>query len=819
MKSNLLLLLILLSFGHTYAQEDKIMGEGRIKGRVIDSASRLPLAYATITCFENAHGNVAGGMITDDQGTFVIDNLKSGAYWLKVDFLGYGSKTIQNVTVGARPGITNIGDILISSNEKSLSGITVTGAKNFMEVHLDKLVYNAERDLTSQGGVATDLLKKVPQVSVDADGNVELLGNKDVRVFINGKPSTMFDNNLAAALQSIPASQIKTIEVITSPGAQYDAQGTAGIINIVLKDNKSQGINGSIALSAGSRLNTGSANIHARKGKVDFSISLSGNEQLKGTTQNTLNRINTNADRTVDSSQIKQNGTGTLEKNGYRGQMGMDWTINKKNNITATISYNNLGNINNGNTYQSEQMSFPVAFDSTVRNSNNTFRYATTDWNIGYLKKFSTEGQELNLSFQNSIGRGNTTFDQHQIMAGQSIPFAGANGNNNLKDNETYIVADYAQPLVKDMTLNVGAKSSFSNINSYSENYFPDTTIKKSILNQTDNFNFNREIYAAYVSVTFRLWDQYNLKTGIRNEYTQLNIPSDSNKIAPSYNSFIPSVIISRKLSKNQTIKASYYRRIQRAGYKELNPFIDATDPSSLIQGNPYLKPERTNAGELSYSRFFEQGSSLLINFYYRNTEDDEQSYVLHYDSIKAGKSTYKNVTLTTNENAGHQQLTGVNISGTLSLSHKLEVRGNVQVFNKFIESNFIPGNTLSSFNYRSNLNASYRFSETLAAEFFGNFNSARTEIQGKFPSFTSYSFAVRKLIWNKQGSLAFTTTNPFNKYTDQAMQVTGPDFTLTSNRKIPYQSFGISFTYKFGKMEYNEKKADKDLNNSDEGN
>ena len=146
-------------------------------------------------------------------------------------------------------------------------------------------------------------------------------------------------------------------------------------------------------------------------------------------------------------------------------------------------------------------------------------------------------------------------------------------------------------------------------------------------------------------------------------------------------------------------------------------------------------------------------------------------------------------------------------------------MRGNIQVFNKYIVSNFIPGNTLNSINYRSNLNASYRFNSTLVAEFFGNFNSARTEIQGKFPSFTSYSFAIRKLIWNKKGSLAFTTTNPFNSFTNQATEVTGPDFTLNSNLKIPYQSFGMSFSYKFGKIEFKEKKADKDMNNSDDGN
>ncbi len=807
MKCSLCTCLLLFLCFQAFPQQ----GLGKLKGRVVDSATGSAIAYATVTCFLGSNSTVAGGMITDDGGTFIIDNLPVGSYRVKVDFLGYGSKTLEAIEIREQHPTVNLGDISIAGNTRILKDVTISGSKNFMENHLDKLVYNVEKDISSQGGVATDILKKVPQVSVDVDGKVELLGSSNIRVFINGKPSTMFDNNLAEALQAIPASQIKSIEVITSPGAQYDAQGTGGIINIILKDNKSQGINGSIAISDGTRLNNGSANIHARKGKVDISASLSGNAQLKGTTINTSDKLKTNASRTTDSSEILQTGTGALEKNGYRGQLGIEWNRSKKSTLSASVSSSNSGTINHGTTNQAATDYFPKVTDNTVRYSGNTVRYRSLDWNINWLKKMAKDGQELNLAVQGSNGNGRTWFDQAQDYVGFNMPFSGGKGLNRMTDNETYVLADYAHPLGKNMVLNVGAKGSFSRITSYSENSLLDTVSEQYLLNQTNNFNFSRDVYATYASITIPLGHVYSLKLGVRNEYTANVIPTDTGNVAPSYNSFIPSVLIQRKLGKNQTIKATYYRRIQRAGYRQLNPFIDATDPTSLLQGNPYLKPERTHAAELYYSRFFEQGSSIMINCFYRNTQDDEQSYILNYKSIAVGKAVYNNATITTNENAGTQQLTGVNISGTLSLGQKLEVRGNLQVFNKYIVSNLVPGTTFSSFNYRSNINASYKFSSTLVAEFFGNFNSARTEIQGKFPSFSSYSFAARKLMVKKKASIAITTTNPFNQYTNQATSVTGTDFTVTSNKKLPYQSFGINFTYKFGKMEYKEKKKDEE--------
>ena len=295
-------------------------------------------------------------------------------------------------------------------------------------------------------------------------------------------------------------------------------------------------------------------------------------------------------------------------------------------------------------------------------------------------------------------------------------------------------------------------------------------------------------------------------------------MPGDTVFFHPSYNFFAPSGVISRKLNDNETIKLSYSRRLQRPGFRRLNPFIDATDPANLLRGNPALRPEKVENVELSYYRFFEKGNSLLVTLYEKYQVDDNQTYIQYYPVLTVGDSVYRNVAVVTTVNASIEQMAGINISGSLSLSQKFELRGSVILFDKYIISH-IDSTTTNSLNYRINGNANYQFSKTLVAEVFYSFNSPRTEIQGKFPSYTNYSFAIRKLLFNKKLSIAFTTTNPINKYTDQATDIQGHNFHINIDRKVPNQSFGISVNYKFGKMEYKEKKQDREQGMPDEGN
>ena len=775
-----------------------------ILGIVADSATLHPLEYAAVSVYPKDSTTPVGGMITDDKGAFTIADLKPGVYRLKVEFIGYRPKIKDNITLKA--GNNDIGTVSIADKSNKMKEVTITGQKSFVENKLDKLVFNVGNDVTSSGGSATDVLKKVPQVDVDINGNVELLGNANIKVLLNGKPSAQFDNNLAEALRVIPASQIDKIEVITSPGAQYDVEGTGGIINIILKESKVKGINGTFNISAGTRVENTSLYLHAQNGPVEFNFSVSGNANLSG-------NVPTSSNRTADSAgivqtRLLQSGTGSTYWYGYRSQLGMDWDITKTDHFSVNLGYFFHGNQNTGSLNQ-QQLAYGVnPIDAlSGRNTTSGDGYGGADLTLNYKKKFKGEGHELMVFARPAAYNELETYSRKN--AEQSVTVSGAGGAQHEHFFDFNYGADYSRPLGKDIVLNVGAKATVSRINvdanhtvldMGSGNYVDDPTF----LNNYANY---RDVYAAYASITFPFFKNYSLKLGMRDEYTLFYKTSPTDSLIPAYNTPAPSAVISRSFGKKQSLKLAYSHRIQRPGYWDLNPYIDASDPLNISSGNPALKPEKVDNLDLTYFQSFEKGRSLMVMAYYRYSTEDQQEYIYFDSQLKVGDSVYKNVSVTTMENAGIQYVSGFNVSGTYTaFDEKMEIRGNAIVFNKYIVSSIIAGATANSLNYRLNGNVTYKFGKDWVVEGFCNYRSARTEIQGTFPGYLSYSFAFKKLFWKKNGSLAFTTTDPFNQYIDQATNVSGVGFSMYNDRKMPYRSFGLAFSYKFGKLEFFDK-------------
>ena len=243
-------------------------GGNSIIGTVISAESKIPLEYGTVTIFIKGEKKPLTGTTTDKTGSFNLTDIPPGTFTIVFENIGYTGYTMNNVLLSKKDAIIDLKNISLTPQKTTLQGVTVVAKEKLIDNRIDKLVFNAEKDISSQGGVATDVLKKIPQVSVDADGNVELSGSSGIKFLINGKPSTAFGSNIADVLQSIPASQIKSVEVITNPGAKYDAQGLGGIINIILKTNNTRGYNGNISLTAGTRQDNASLNFNARKSKI-----------------------------------------------------------------------------------------------------------------------------------------------------------------------------------------------------------------------------------------------------------------------------------------------------------------------------------------------------------------------------------------------------------------------------------------------------------------------------------------------------------------------------------------------------------------------
>ncbi|MBN9384820.1 MAG: TonB-dependent receptor [Chitinophagaceae bacterium] len=796
------------------AQQQTNAGKGRITGRILDSLTQSPVEYATITLYVAGIARPVNGATTNNKGVFTIDGLPPGSYILTVGFIGYQPRSIDAIALTGKP--FTLADILLTKKQEALQTVTVTASKGLVENKIDKMVYNAEKDITSQGGVATDILKKVPMVSVDVDGNVQLQGNSNVLFLINGKPSSIFGNNLADALQSIPASQIKNIEVITTPGARYDAEGTGGIINIVLKENRLRGINGNISLTAGTRLENGSLNLNARRGNFGLNAFFSGNAQLRSTRVNSSDRLSEDT-ATGTKDRLQQQGSSRFNRQGYESGLGFEWSIDHRNTLSGNIGYDNFGNRNNGSFLQQQTgydpSGTPVSTFSSFVLSGSRFQGHSLDYSLSYKRTFAQEDRELNISYDGSYGNNHSAYHQAQSLPTGDSTFAGSNSNSDGHDHETNFRLDYVQPLSEKIKLETGGRIQIRQIASASSVYTlsPVSGHYAYDTGQSNALSYGRHVYAGYASLTFPIFNWLDVKGGLRYERTETDavFSKSSGAHIPGYNTFAPSLILSHSFENDQTIKIAYTKRIQRPNYRWLNPYINASDPKNITTGNPYLQPEITHNIELTWSKSFEKGVALNVVLFYHHQIHDIQPFITYYPTYTIGDSVYTNTSVSIPMNVGAEDNYGLNVFGSVPLGPKVNIRSNLSFFDRYITTGALGGSNVTSFNYRLNMNATYQLSNTFVLEFFGNFNSRRNELQGRYPSFTTYNLAFRKQVWNKKGSIAFSATNPFAANVKQETSVTGGHFTLHSLQQLPYRSFGINFTYKFGKLEFKKDKEE----------
>ena len=792
-------------------------GGNSITGTVLNVDSKTPLEYATVTVFAEGDKKPLTGTTTDKTGTFTLSEIPAGTFNIVIENIGFAPFTKNGLVINKKDAIIDLKNILLTNQKTTLQDVTVVAKSKLIENKIDKMVFNAEKDVSSQGGVATDVLKKIPQVSVDADGNVQLAGNSGIRFLINGKPSSAFGSNIADVLQSITASQIKSIEVITNPGARYDAQGMGGIINIILKNNNTKGYNGNISLSAGTRNENGSLNLNMRRNTFGINAFFSGNKRLRSHSSSNNHRV------TTDSgiiSTLDQNSSSEFDRQGYQSGMGFDWTYKKFNSFSGNIAYNYFKFNGSGSTDQNLQ---PDKGGNTppvlsLVNGGNKYLYHSVEGSLNYKRTFEKEDQELEASINIDDGYNHGRSYSEQFLFPQDSLNYGTKAFNPATTGETIVSVDYTQPLPKDIKLGIGAKSTFFNIESNadvtsyqpaSKNYVPNSFL-------SNNLTYKQKVYAGYVELSFPVAKLFDAKIGSRYERTEINAyySQAGNVNVPGYNTIVPSIFLSKKIGESQTVKASFSKRIQRPDYEDLNPFVNTSDPKNLSTGDPYLKPEIGYRYELGYSRELGKAGSLMANLFYRINENDIQPYVVYYPSYNVGDSVYTNVSVNTRRNIGREDNAGLNIFGDVHINSKLNVRSNIFLFHRHIINAIDKGYNSNSFNYRFNINASYQFTNSLVAEFFGNFNSPRNEAQGKYPSFTSYTMAIRKQFWQKKGSIALTATNPFSENLTQKTMLQGSNFTTYAERKIPFRSIGINFTWKFGKLEFKKDKEESGDNN-----
>jgi ferric enterobactin receptor len=554
--------------------------------------------------------------------------------------------------------------------------------------------------------------------------------------------------------------------------------------------------------------------LNARKGKFGVNAFISGNARLTTTTPTSLQRISTDT-ATKTNALLQQDGSNDFNRHGYETGIGFDWTYKEKNNFSGSLNYDNFGFKGNGFINQSEliqnDLEAILSDINSTNHTNNRFSEHSIDADLNYKRSFSKEDQELEIDINSSIGHNHRAAANDQYLQPLDSLIYATNSNNPGKEKESQIVIDYVQPLAENVNLGVGGKLSTYDISSTSDVFVWQNELKDYSFDSglSNYLNYHQKVYAVYSEMSFPLGKLFDAKVGGRYERTEINsfYSNAQEEVNNGYNTLVPSFFILRKLGEKQTLKFNYSKRIERPDYGDLNPYINTSDPKNVYTGNPYLNPEIGNRYELAYNDDLGKSGSFMVTLFYRENKDDIQPFIVYYPSIQVGDTVYTNVAVTTRENIGIEKNIGTNIFCDLHINSKLNIRSNLFFFYRHTINQVDKGYNSNSTNYRFNINASYQFNKDFAAEFFGNFNSPRHEAQGRYPSFTSYSMAVRKQLWNKKASIALTANNIFSKYIDQQTYLFGPGFATSSVRKIPFRSIGINFTWKFGKLEFKKEK------------
>jgi len=803
MKKITFLLLILVHTAFSQ-QSGESKGNGKITGTITDAASKEVVEFATIALI-TSEGKTIDGAVADMKGKFTLTRVPAGKHKLLISFVGFESKTID-VEIDEKKNSVELGNVAINSETKVLNEVVVEAQRSLIEEKVDRTIYNAENDKTTQGGDATDVLKRVPMLTVDFEGNVSLRGSQNIMVLINNKPSTIMASNVADALKQIPAEEIKSVEVITSPAAKYDAEGTGGIINIITKKNTLEGATLNINSSAGFRGSNLGLNGNYRTKKLGLSLGGWGrsNYNVKGAFSN--EQLTNGVLNTQQADTRNQNLFGNLN-------LGFDYDINKYNALTGSVR---IG-ARNGRTWQdgllTEQFTNNIAGPSSLRDVTTEDLSNNLDLNLTYTKTFEKPQKEFSVLGLYSRNNRNNDFEN---LINEQDGVAVSQGFKNLNDSynqEATIQADYQAPIGERQLIEVGGKNIwrqvYSNFTYFVDpdgdgNYTPSPNT-----NLSNNLNYDQNVAAGYLSYTLNTKGGYGFKAGGRYEYTTINAFSqtEANIEIPSYGVFVPSVNVSKKI-KNSTVKAGYNRRIQRPSLQFLNPNVQASNPLNVTIGNPELEPEFTDNFELSLSKPI-KSTSVNISTFARNTTN----------SIQRIREVRGDTILTTFQNIGNENAYGLGLNINV-MAGKLTLSGGGDVYYAMLTNNdpnpeFNASN--EGFVYTGRLFGGYQLKNNWALQGFGMYRGRQVQLQGFQGGFGVYSLAINKTFNNKKGNIGFG----FENFLQSSMKIRSETNTVTINQKSVNELYNfnakINFSYRIGKMSFDQRpKRRRSINNDD---
>ena len=763
-----------------------------IVGLVVDKPTKNPVEFSNIELLKASDSSVVKGTVTDSRGKFLLEQIKPGEYLLRCGFIGY-DRAYLHVTVAAKPRV-NIGIIEISQSTKTISDVTVTATRSLLNTSIDRKSYDVTKDIMAQSGTASDVLKNIPSVEVDLDGQVSLRGSSDVMILINGRPSALMGKaRVAEVLQQLPANSIERIEVITNPSARYKPDGTSGIINIVMKKNTKGGWNGSVTANTGNKdRHNVSAMLNYKPGKLNI-FGNYGIRQDSRTRISDINRqyldpvtLNTSSFYTEHSESLARPLT-------HLATLGMSYEPNKYNSFGISGNYSNRDQTRN-------DVSNKLFFDKNhvQKAANDRLRYdpeyqkeneATAFWEHNF------PGEDHTLRIELNVSTSKEQEDNHYQNA-YRVPVVTSSYDNTLirqSDNQQQVTVDYNHTLTEDSKLELGYSGQFNqqDFNFYGEYYDPVTAKFVKDIIKTNQFLFNQTVHGLYGTYQ-KSYEKFSYSIGLRLEESIIRgrqVTKDT-LISNDYMKLYPTIHLAYQLNKGQ-LQLNYSRRVHRPEGDDINPFPEYQDPYSIRAGNPKLLPEIIHSVEFGY-KYQDKVFSFVPSLYYRYKQNGFTQVTVPINDT---------VLLTTQQNLSNDQSAGLELIFSIKGGKWFSSNFSTNFFyNQINASNlgYFDKKTILSFS--TNFNSTFVITPKTMAQISTNYRSARLTPQGKnYPSFV-FNMGVRQDLFKKKVSVLLAVSDLFRTQREKSELNSGYLIQERTGRRDA-QIFYIGASYRFGKV------------------
>jgi outer membrane receptor protein involved in Fe transport len=794
---------------------------GQLTGQLVDSLSGQPVPFCAVALFDANSRQVMGG-IADEEGRFQFQNLAPGTYRLMVTSVGYRSRNVVNLRIGTEGTFLDVGTLFLRPDEQVLNEVVVTGQRALIEDRGDRLVYNADRDISNQAGSAADVLRKVPMLSVDLNGNVQLRGSSNFRIFLNGKPSAMMARNPADALRQLPGGTIRSVEVITSPGARYDAEGTSGIINIITT-KRLDGLHGSTYSTVGNLYQSLGSSVHYQDKKLGVS-GTGGGSQFRSIGFQELYRTSlTNGEPATGFFQRNEQ-----DNRGPGGNLGITVEYDPDSSSRFQFGMNGWGGKTPANNLLYSRLNSPdgQVFREFRQDIRQTDSYLSGEVNAGYSRSFSsrkrstryfalpelfskTQGgpggtsagpaPEVTVLMQYSHTPYRTWYTSDQFTLEEQVTYREQSTNLS-RFNELTFQSDYTYPLefrpwgdTLRATLEVGVKGIRRDIGSdYSlEQAFNGSDNFQADPARSSQFDYLQQVLSGYFSVRLVRTRGWVLVAGSRLEHTYLGgdfISSDTT-LRRQFKNLIPSLLLSRRFLDKHSVRLGYTQRIARPQIGYLNPFVNYSNPQNIVTGNPELDPELSHAFEISHSLYLGAGFFIHSSLFHRLTNN-----AIEYLSVV----NTEGVAVSRPANIARRTVSGLQLSTTIKpdKNTNLTAGGGLQRLDAFSEA-LGQRNTGLVGTFTTSL--SYRLVKDLIVQANGTYQTGRIVLQGRTSAWYGYAFSAKKDILEKKASLTLSVNTPFQRAVKQTTTREAPTFFSYANTSTVTRSVQATFYWQFG--------------------